>query len=61
MYTKTKRMNCHRLKRLDALNFIFAGNSVFTFLNTRSNNRFTYKVKKSKRDYDKNYFRIHDL
>lgn len=41
-------MNSHRLNRLDALKFMFAGNSIFTFLNNRSNNRFTYKVKKSK-------------
>lgn len=41
-------MNGHRLNRLDALNFMFAGNSVFTFLNNRSNNRFTFKIRKSK-------------
>jgi len=41
-------MNSHILDRSDALNFIFAGNSIFTFLNTKTNNRFTYKVKKSK-------------
>ncbi len=45
---KKKQMNSHILDRSDALNFIFAGNSIFTFLNTKTNNRFTYKVKKSK-------------
>jgi hypothetical protein len=33
-----------------ALSFIFAGNSIFTALNTKSNNRFTFKVKKHKEE-----------
>jgi Zn/Cd-binding protein ZinT len=32
----------------DATNFIYAGNSIFTVLNSRTSNRFTFKVKKSK-------------
>lgn len=31
-----------------SLKFMFAGRSVLTFLNTKTGNRFTYKVKKSK-------------
>lgn len=37
-----------RLQNSDALKFIFAGNSTFTFLNSESGNRFTFKVKKAK-------------
>lgn len=33
-----------------ALKYIFGGNSYTTFLNTQSNNRFTYRVSKSKKD-----------
>lgn len=33
-----------------ALDFIFGGNSTFTALNTKSENRFTFKVKKHKKD-----------
>jgi hypothetical protein len=41
-------MNHHPLNHSDAIKFIFAGNSLVTFLNTKSNNRFTYNVKLSK-------------
>lgn len=37
-----------RLKNEDALKFIFAGNSTFTLLNSETENRFTYRVKKAK-------------
>ena len=37
-----------RLKNTDALKFIFAGNSTFTLLNSETENRFTYRVKKAK-------------
>ncbi len=33
-----------------SLDFIFGGNSTFTALNTKSENRFTFKVKKHKKD-----------
>lgn len=36
-----------------ALKFMFAGKSVFTFLNTKTENRFTFKIKQSK---DSNFF-----
>lgn len=36
------------LKHSDAIKFILAGNSTFTCLNTKTDNRFTYKVKLSK-------------
>jgi len=36
------------LKHSDAIKFILAGNSTFTCLNTKTSNRFTYKVKLSK-------------
>ncbi len=38
----------HKLNNSDALTFIFAGNSIFTVVNSRTSNRFTFKVKKSK-------------
>lgn len=38
----------NQLKNSDIKKFIFAGNSTFTLLNTTTNNRFTYKVRKSK-------------
>lgn len=41
-------MKGHKLNNEDAIKFIFAGNSTSTFLNTRSDNRFTFKVKKVK-------------
>jgi len=37
-----------KLKNIDALDFILAGNSTVTFLNTVTGNRFTYKIKKNK-------------
>lgn len=42
-----------RLNNSDALKFIFAGNSTFTLLNSETENRFTYRVKKAK---DSNLF-----
>jgi hypothetical protein len=42
-----------RLENKDALKFIFAGNSTVTFLNSKTQNRFTYHVKKAK---DSNLF-----
>ena len=42
-----------RLNNSDALKFIFAGNSTVTFLNSETENRFTYRVKKAK---DSNLF-----
>ena len=42
-----------RLNNSDALKFIFAGNSTTTFLNSETENRFTYRVKKAK---DSNLF-----
>lgn len=45
-------MQGHKLKHSDALNFIFAGNSLFTVVNSQTGNRFTFKVKKSKQDED---------
>jgi hypothetical protein len=37
-----------KLNNSDALRFIFAGNSIATFLNRETQNRFTYSVKKAK-------------
>ncbi len=37
-----------QLKNSDALKFILAGNSTVTFLNTETQNRFTFRVKKAK-------------
>ncbi len=37
-----------RLNNSDSLKFIFAGNSTFTLLNSETENRFTYRVKKAK-------------
>jgi hypothetical protein len=41
-------MEGKRLNNQEALNFILAGNSISTFLNPYTGNRFTYKVKKAK-------------
>jgi hypothetical protein len=46
-------MKSHKLNNSDALKFIFAGNSTATFVNTKTNNRFTFKVKQKK---DSNLF-----
>jgi len=43
-----QRMKAGLLKHSDAIKFILAGNSTFTFLNTKTGNRFTYSVKKHK-------------
>jgi hypothetical protein len=47
-----------RLENADALKFIFAGNSTVTFLNTETENRFTFHVKKAK---DSNLFFVNVL
>lgn len=39
-----------KLNHSDALDFIFAGKAHVTFLNTKTDNRFTFKVKKHKKD-----------
>ena len=41
-------MNGHKLDNAGALKFIFAGNSLVTFLNSKSENRFTFKIKQAK-------------
>lgn len=46
-------MQGHKIKNSEALKFMFAGKSIFTFLNTQSGNRFTFKIKASK---DSNLF-----
>ena len=38
----------HKLDNKEALRFIFAGKSLVTFLNTKTDNRFTFKVKQAK-------------
>jgi len=47
-------MNGHKLNNKEALEFIFAGKSLVTFLNTKTDNRFTFKVNKAK--YSNIYF-----
>jgi hypothetical protein len=46
-------MSPNKLENTKALKFIFAGKSIVTFLNTKTNNRFTFKVKVAK---DSNLF-----
>jgi hypothetical protein len=46
-------MEGRKLKNSDALKFIFAGKSIVTFMNTKTGNRFTFKVKQAK---DSNMF-----
>ncbi len=46
-------MKSHKLNNSDALKFMFAGNSTSTFVNTKTDNRFTFKVKQKK---DSNLF-----
>ena len=41
-----------KLNHSDALDFIFAGKAHVTFVNTRTGNRFTFKVKKKKKAKD---------
>jgi len=36
-----------KIKNEDAIRFIFAGKSIVTFLNTKTENKFTYKISKS--------------
>jgi hypothetical protein len=53
-------MSGHKLNNSDALKFMFAGNSTFTVVNTRTENRFTFKVRKSK-DKESNLFFVNVL
>jgi hypothetical protein len=46
-------MNPNKLDNTDALKFMFAGKSVVTFINTKTENRFTFKIKRAK---DSNLF-----
>jgi hypothetical protein len=41
-------MKGHVIEHSKAIEFILGGKSLFTFMNTNSNNRFTFKVKKHK-------------
>lgn len=41
-------MKEHKLNNSEALKFIFSGNSTTTFLNTKTGNRFTFRVKQAK-------------
>ena len=43
-------MKGHIIEHSKAIDFILGGKSLFTCLNTNSNNRFTFKVKKHKTD-----------
>jgi hypothetical protein len=43
-------MKSNILKHDKAIEFILSGKALFTFLNTKTGNRFTYKVKKHKID-----------
>jgi hypothetical protein len=43
-------MKAGKIDKSLALDFILAGKSVFTFLNSQTENRFTYSVKKHKQD-----------
>ena len=49
-------MKGHKLNNEDAIRFIFAGNSTSTFVNSKTGNRFTFKVKKSKEKDSNLYF-----
>jgi len=46
-------MKSHKLNNTEALKFMFAGNSTATFVNTKTDNRFTFKLKQKK---DSNLF-----
>lgn len=48
MYNKSLQMKTHKLNNSDALKFMFSGNSIATFVNTKTDNRFTFKVKQKK-------------
>lgn len=41
-------MKGNKLEHKDVLKFMFGGNSSFTVINTDTNNRFTYKMKRAK-------------
>ena len=45
---KIKAMIGKKIKNEDAIRFMFAGKSIVTFLNTKTENKFTYKITKSK-------------
>lgn len=49
-------MQGHKMLNSDALNFIFAGNSLFTVVNSKTGNRFTFKVKKNKKSESEMHF-----
>lgn len=40
----------HKIQHDKSLQFIFGGNSIFTFKNPKTENRFTFKVSKHKKD-----------
>ena len=44
------KMKGHILEHKDSLDFIFGGNAIFTVKNTKSENRFTFKVTKHKKE-----------
>jgi hypothetical protein len=46
-------MKGNKLQNSDALKFMFAGKAIVTFLNTKTDNRFTFKLKQAK---DSNLF-----
>jgi hypothetical protein len=46
-------MKSHKLNNTEALKFMFAGNCIATFVNTKTDNRFTFKLKQKK---DSNLF-----
>jgi hypothetical protein len=43
-------MEGHLIKHEEALNFIFGENALFTIKNPKTENRFTYKVTKHKKE-----------
>lgn len=43
-------MKSHKLEHSKAIDFLLGGKSIFTFVNTKTENRFTFKVKKHKTD-----------
>ncbi len=43
-------MKSHKLEHSKAIEFLLGGKSIFTFVNTKTENRFTFKVKKHKTD-----------
>ena len=43
-------MKSHKLEHSKAIDFLLGGKSIFKFVNTKTENRFTFKVKKHKTD-----------